>query len=122
MRFTEKQKRQIFNKTRGICHLCGKPLTLQNYNRHKTRGSWNVDHSKAQAVGGSDHLNNLFPACISCNSSKGIRSSRSVRKQNGLNQIPGKGNDYNAAWLFAFGLLLLAPLLKKQKYTRYQGL
>ena len=32
---------------------------------------WNVDHSKPQALGGTDHLNNLQPMNSRVNSSKG---------------------------------------------------
>lgn len=32
---------------------------------------WNVDHSKPQALGGTDHLNNLQPMNSRANSSKG---------------------------------------------------
>ena len=32
---------------------------------------WNVDHSKPQALGGTDHLNNLQPMNSRANSAKG---------------------------------------------------
>ncbi|CAF1045442.1 unnamed protein product [Brachionus calyciflorus] len=32
---------------------------------------WNIDHSKPQSLGGSDHLNNLYPMQSAQNSSKG---------------------------------------------------
>lgn len=120
MKYSEEQKRRIYDKTSGYCHLCGKHLALSNYGKHGAKGAWNVDHSKAQGIGGSDHGNNLFPACISCNSRKGIRSSRSIRRENGLEQMPGQKNDSSGFWIIAlFGLILLPPLIERLKERSY---
>jgi 5-methylcytosine-specific restriction endonuclease McrA len=57
---------EIFERTDGRCHLCSKPLALSNYGRLGRRGSWEVDHSKPRARGGTDRLSNLLPACPAC--------------------------------------------------------
>jgi 5-methylcytosine-specific restriction endonuclease McrA len=36
------------------------------------RGVWEVEHSVARAKCGSNHGNNLYAACITCNRSKGV--------------------------------------------------
>jgi 5-methylcytosine-specific restriction endonuclease McrA len=80
--------RKIYQKTDGYCHLCHKKLSFNNYGQHGTKGGWHKEHSLAKANGGTDHLNNLLPACISCNFSKGIKSTKKVRRKNGVNRAP----------------------------------
>lgn len=113
MSWSREQIRKIYDKTGGYCHLCGKKLSIKNYGKSGSRGAWNVDHSKAQAVGGKHHMNNLYPACICCNSRKGTRTSRSVRNDNGLSAIPGKKQN-NDTWIIG-GILLLLFLTANQK-------
>lgn len=47
-----------------------------------------MDHSVPVSKGGTDHLNNLYPAHIACNRSKQARSSRRVRQANDLSRAP----------------------------------
>jgi HNH endonuclease len=42
-----------------------------------------VEHLIPWSLGGTDHLNNLYPACIPCNRGKGTTSTRTVRAWNG---------------------------------------
>jgi len=79
---------RVFDKTNGQCHLCGRRLVLANYGAVGRRGAWERDHSRARAAGGTDTLRNLFAACVGCNRSKQVRSSRSVRRCNGLPRVP----------------------------------
>lgn len=44
-----------------LCRYCGNPAAA-------------LDHVWPRARGGDDHPNNLVPACLSCNSTKGTRS------------------------------------------------
>lgn len=80
--------RKVFDRTDGHCHLCGKKLAWKNYAQPGTRGTWEVEHSVPQVAGGTDRLNNLYPACISCNRSKGAESTKSVRARNGRTRAP----------------------------------
>lgn len=80
--------KQIYAKTDGYCHLCHKKLSLKNYNKRNCRGNWHIEHSKAKANGGTSHLNNLYPACISCNLEKGTKHTKTVRKKKGLTRAP----------------------------------
>ncbi len=80
--------RLIYSKTDGYCHICFKKLSFKNHGLHSGKGSWHIEHSKAKAKGGTDHLNNLFAACINCNLSKGIKHTKTVRRHNGQTRAP----------------------------------
>lgn len=85
-RFPKLVVEQIWKKTQGKCHLCHTQLSQF----HPRRGIWEVDHVYPWSLGGSDHLNNLLPACQSCNASKSNRASegeaikRKKRKKRGF--------------------------------------
>lgn len=87
-RFNEERRRAIFDRTRGKCHLCHKKLCFSNYGVRGARGCWHVEHSIAIAHGGSNHGNNLKPACISCNLDKSTVTSRTARGWNGRRRAP----------------------------------
>ena len=83
--YTEEQLQKIWDKTNGKCHLCGQRHLMNAYAR---KGGWEVDHSKPKAKGGTDHLNNLYLACMSCNRGKRDRhSSQEVRLQKGTLEV-----------------------------------
>jgi len=88
MKYDDETLRTIYAKTNGLCHLCWKSIAFSNYGAHGRRGGWEVDHSIALSEGGTDHLNNLFPAHTSCNRSKQALSSRSARSANGRSRAP----------------------------------
>lgn len=88
MAFDRGDLRRIFDRTDGRCHLCGKRLCFNNYGRFGRRAAWEVEHSVARASGGSDHLNNLFAACITCNREKGTLTTRTARGHNGRSAAP----------------------------------
>ena len=79
MSFTPNELRQIFQKSDGRCHLCGKVLVFAKYGHFGRLGEWELDHVKPWSEGGLTNLANLSPACISCNRSKMIRN-RSVER------------------------------------------
>src|SRR2546423_8127834 len=81
-------RRRIYDRTDGYCHLCCKKLSFINYACYGARGAWEVEHSIPRSRGGTDHLNNLYPACISCNRYKAAQSSRSARSLNGRKRAP----------------------------------
>jgi len=78
----------IYDKTDGYCHLCHRKLSFKNYGKRNTKGAWHIEHSVPQAKGGTNHLNNLYAACIPCNEDKNTRHTRSVRKANGVSHAP----------------------------------
>jgi len=86
--FDINRRREIFDKTNGRCHLCSRRIVFKNYGIRDARGAWEVDHSSPVAEGGTEHLNNLLPACISCNRSKQDSSSQSARAEYGRTRAP----------------------------------
>ncbi len=88
MGYTDEELTDIFERTDGCCHLCSSRIAFSNYGRLGARGAWEVDHSNPRANGGTDRLNNLYAACISCNRSKGTRATRVVRGWRGYRAAP----------------------------------
>lgn len=88
MAFNEDELSQIYDRTSGYCHICHKKLAFKNYGKFGARAAWEVEHSNPQANGGTNRLNNLYPACISCNRSKGASSTATARAMHGKNRAP----------------------------------
>lgn len=80
--------RRIYDKTDGRCHICHSKLSFKSYGIRSATGSWHIEHSVPRAHGGSNHLNNLFPACIDCNLDKGTLPTRVVRGYCGNTRAP----------------------------------
>lgn len=88
MRYDKTLLTQIYRRTSGYCHLCHSKLAFKNYGRPDKRGGWEVEHSVPRSKGGTDHLNNLFPACVGCNHDKSNRTTRTARGWNGKTCAP----------------------------------
>ncbi|SRR5713226_9558272 len=88
MAYTRIELRQIYDRTSGYCHLCGRKLSFTNYGRSGEKGAWHVEHSVPRAKGGTDHGNNLYPACISCNLEKDTFATKTARGWNGRSRAP----------------------------------
>lgn len=88
MRFTEEQLNDIYDRTSGYCHICRKKLAFKNYGGLGAKGAWEIEHSKPKSRGGTNRLNNLYAACISCNRSKNNSSTRTARAANGYRKAP----------------------------------
>jgi hypothetical protein len=88
MSFSDDDLNDLYEKTDGRCHVCRKKVAFTNYGGVGARGAWEVDHSRAQARGGSSYFRNLLPACVPCNRWKGHRSTRSVRAFHGHRRAP----------------------------------
>jgi hypothetical protein len=111
-KYDEATRRAVFEKSSGCCHLCGERMAYSNYGNHGARGAWEIDHSVPLALGGTDHLNNLYATHTICNRSKQAGSSASVRRENGLRRPPMsaaamKELKMGDAWVgaLAFGML-----------------
>ena len=115
MSYTTERLRKIYDRTDGRCHICAIKLSFANYANAAGRAAWEVEHSRPRANGGSDHGNNLYPACISCNRSKGTVTSRTARRWNGSTRAPlskqtrQKIRAENATVAGIFGGVLGAP-------------
>lgn len=117
MKYDHNTLRQIYDKTRGRCHLCRKNLSFSNYGSQGRRGAWEVEHSVPRARGGSEHLNNLYAACISCNRSKGSFGTRAARAANGYRCAPHsepqkRQNALKYAGIGSLAALLVPPQLR----------
>ena len=88
MGFSEEKLERIFDKTSGYCHLCCCKLAFCNYGVRGARGAWHVEHSVPKARGGTNHVNNLYPAHIDCNESKGTDCTRRTRAIHGRTRAP----------------------------------
>lgn len=88
MKYKSNRLRKIYDRTSGRCHICHKQLAFSNYGKANERGAWEVEHSVPRARGGTDHLNNLYAACIKCNREKQAETTRSARSRNGKTRAP----------------------------------
>jgi len=88
MSFSIQDRRNIYDRASGYCHICHKKLSFTNYGTLGTKGAWEVEHSNPRSLGGTDRLNNLYPAHIYCNRSKNNNSTRSARLRHGKTRAP----------------------------------
>jgi hypothetical protein len=51
MRTDATRLRQIFDRSSGLCHVCGRRVSFRNYARLGMRGAWEIEHSIARALG-----------------------------------------------------------------------
>ena len=73
-RLTAKERREVYDKMHGHCAYCGCDLRFEDMQ---------VDHIiplEGWSVKGSDTLDNMFPACRSCNHYKSRSPLESFRK------------------------------------------
>ena len=73
---------RVFSRTDGHCHICCKRLCFGNHGAIGKQGAWEIEHSRPRSRGGTDHLNNLYAACISCNRAAPL--SKQKKQQNAL--------------------------------------
>lgn len=88
MAYDVEQFERFFGKTNERCHICRSQLSFNNYGKTDARRAWEVEHSVPRAKGGTDHLNNLYAACVTCNRSKGSSMTISARAKNGYECAP----------------------------------
>lgn len=118
-RWNDTELRAIYEHSNGKCHLCFEPMKYEDYGLDDNKG-WEVEHSVAQAEGGTDHKNNLYPAHRPCNRAKGTRTSQEVRAEKGFRRPPRSKQQAEqrqanfmaggAAALALFGGLTAGPL------------
>jgi 5-methylcytosine-specific restriction endonuclease McrA len=78
----------VYEKTAGRCHVCRKDLVFDFYGFLYEKGAWEIDHSNPKVRGGTDHRNNLLPACPRCNRSKQAKPTRAARAEHGYTRAP----------------------------------
>jgi 5-methylcytosine-specific restriction endonuclease McrA len=75
-------RQAVWSKTGGRCLYCGcdfipdKALSpgSDGLIRQPKNTDMTIDHGTPRNRGGKHDLNNLFPACLSCNSTKGAKT------------------------------------------------
>ena len=79
---TEKQLRQIWEKTSGHCHFCGDAVELEKrgWKNDDLTGYWEVDHIIQKGKGGSKSVENCLAACTRCNRLRWHRQGEAVRE------------------------------------------
>ena len=64
----------MFAKGKGRCTFCGKPIVREHYdmcdNQAPPDTAWECEHWLPKSRGGTDDLDNLWPACCECNDEK----------------------------------------------------
>lgn len=82
------KRSKVLAKFNGRCAYCGVVLS--------TLPSWSVDHVFPKYRGGSDELDNLYPACVRCNRVKATYTIEEFREE--LEQQHHRLLKYNAAY------------------------
>ena len=75
---TRSIKPEIWKKSGGRCHFCGRVLRF--YARVGEKGRWHIDHIVPLVRKGKDEVNNLLPICWVCNRLKWFLRGRKMRK------------------------------------------
>ena len=114
----KKIRADVFNKFNGRCAYCGCKLNS---------ASFVVDHIKALRRGekdkskkGSNDIDNFYPSCYSCNSSKGVFTIEQWRHE--LLQKTRRLNRDNSSYRIAirFGLIKEISDVIKFYFERYE--
>jgi 5-methylcytosine-specific restriction endonuclease McrA len=82
MGMTEKQRRQVWDKTSGHCHFCGDPVEFakRGWVDGDLTGYWEVDHVIQRGKGGTKSVENCLVACTRCNRLRWHRTGEAVRE------------------------------------------
>lgn len=72
MSIPKKIRELVYAKCNGHCAYCGREIAYRDMQ---------VDHIKAQYLGGTDDIDNLLPSCRSCNFRKGTLSVEQFRRE-----------------------------------------
>lgn len=71
IRLSKAERRQVLEKMHGHCAYCGQEICLEDMQ---------VDHIVSLRKGGADAIENMFPACRSCNHYKSTLSVEQFRE------------------------------------------
>lgn len=98
--FTKGERRAVLRKTGGHCAYCGKSIGYYDMQ---------VDHVIPLRKGGTNDLDNLLPACRSCNHYKSTLTMEQFRES--LGQIPSVLSRDSASYRIAkeYGIIKEDP-------------
>jgi len=80
---SNKNLKEVFDKTKGHCHFCGDVVVFKKYgckDVNKLAGAWEADHVIQKGKGGSEKAENCLPACVRCNRLRWHRKGEELRK------------------------------------------
>ena len=107
-KFDEKTRDKVYAKSGGKCWYCGFSFS-RKYDRKNEplAGAFTVDHVIPMIRGGSDEIENLVPACFSCNGIKKARTLEDFREimTNKENNAP-RFSDEQKEYLLERGVIL----------------
>lgn len=97
-RLTKAERQAIYDKMEGHCAYCGCEISLQ---------TMQVDHITPLRKGGADTMDNMWPACRSCNHYKHTLMVEQFRQE--ISKAPNRLMRYDTTYRLAvrFGLLEL---------------
>ena len=97
--YTEEDRKIVFERDGRCCNRCHRPLVFKN-RKPGLRGAWNMGHSKAHALGGSDKLRYINALCWECNNKQKMTSSTvEDRKYDYDSKLDKAKNYFNNEWL-----------------------
>lgn len=70
-KMSKKERQKVYDKCNGHCAYCGKEIEYKDMQ---------VDHVKPLRIGGEDSIDNMLPACRSCNHYKSTLDVEGFRK------------------------------------------
>jgi len=104
-------RQAVWDKTNGLCWYCGRQtdtgITAETKGE-ALKSKFSVDHFTPLKRGGTDDIDNLVPACWSCNTSKHKREIEEWREMLRWKEI-GKFTKRHIEWLRSHGIELPEP-------------
>jgi len=104
-RLTQAERQEVYNKCNGHCAYCGCELEYKDMQ---------VDHVEAILTGGSDTLDNMLPACRSCNHYKSSMTLEMFRHN--LERMPIVLERDCVTYKIAKRFGIVKPVKKKVKF------
>lgn len=99
-RLSAKERKEVYQKCGGRCAYCGCEIPFRGFN---------VEHVKPLAICGSDTIDNMLPACRSCNHYKSTLGLEDFRTYlSGLHNRMLRDN-VNYRTLYRYGLISYNP-------------
>lgn len=102
--------KKVWDKTGGRCSYCGCDLVVPDSNYSMSLAEYTVDHMTPKNKGGDKGIDNLAPACRSCNITKNGKTVEEYRvfvqwKSVGVERF----TNAQAEWLLAHGVEIPSP-------------
>ena len=95
-KLTKQEREYVYQKMNGHCAYCGCEIELKDMQ---------ADHVHPLRRGGDDCLENLLPACRSCNRYKSVYTPEEFREQLGLLHSRMKRDSSNYSLMLRFRII-----------------